>query len=340
MLRWKYSRPLLGLLLLVLAIAPLFTNNPLGKPGLQQTMAVAFVWGALALTYDLLFGFTGLLSFGHALYFATGVYVSCILINHDVVSWWLAALIAIAVSSILAFLVGAASLRTTGITFAMVTLAFGEAGHVIVNRNFFNLTGGENGIALNADNVPQIWIGVFNTKFIYWLALAALIFTYAVIWWVTESSAGKVFSALRDNEQRVQVLGLNTQHFKLLAFVISAALAAMLGFVMLIAAGSAAPRFAESGVTIALLLMVVIGGAVTRWGAVLGGIFYSFASTRMQDLTQQESFKSIPKWIGGPIAEPALLLGLIFILIVMFSPGGLSGAYYRLRLKALTRKSS
>ncbi len=86
--------------------------------------------------------------------------------------------------------------------------------------------------------------------------------------------------------------------------------------------------------------MVVIGGAVTRWGAVLGGIFYSFASTRMQDLTQQESFKSIPKWIGGPIAEPALLLGFIFILIVMFSPGGLSGAYYRLRLKALTRKSS
>ena len=117
---------MLGLLLLVLAIAPLFTNNPLGKPGLQQTMAVAFVWGALALTYDLLFGFTGLLSFGHALYFATGVYVSCILINHDVVSWWLAALIAIAVSAILAVLVGAASLRTTGITFAMVTLAFGE----------------------------------------------------------------------------------------------------------------------------------------------------------------------------------------------------------------------
>lgn len=340
MLRWKYSRPLLGVLLLVLAIAPLFSGNPLGKPGLQQTMAVAFIWGGLALTYDLLFGFTGLLSFGHALYFATGVYVSCILINHQVMVWWLAALTAILISVILAILVGVASLRTTGITFAMVTLAFGEAGHVIVNRNFFNLTGGENGIALNADFVPQFWIGVFNTKYIYWTALAALILTYLIIWWVTESSAGRVFAALRDNEQRVQVLGLNTQRFKLLSFVISAALAAMLGFVMLIAAGSAAPRFAEAGVTIALLLMVVIGGAVTRWGAVLGGIFYSFASTRMQDLTQQESFKSIPKWIGGPIAEPALLLGLIFILIVMFSPGGLSGAYYRIRLKVLARKSS
>jgi branched-chain amino acid transport system permease protein len=71
MLRWKYSRPLLALLLIFLALAPMFTSLPLGKPGLQQTMAVAFIWGALALTYDLLFGFTGLLSFGHALYFAT-----------------------------------------------------------------------------------------------------------------------------------------------------------------------------------------------------------------------------------------------------------------------------
>jgi branched-chain amino acid transport system permease protein len=340
MLRWKYSRPLLALLLVVLAIAPMFTSLPLGAPGLQQTLAVAFIWGALALTYDLLFGFTGLLSFGHALYFATGVYVSCILINKEIVPWWLAAIIAIIASGVLAALVGAASLRTTGITFAMVTLAFGEAGHVIVGRNFFNLTGGENGIALNADFIPQIWIGVFNTKYIYWTALLALIITYVVIWWVTESSAGKVFAALRDNEQRVQVLGLNTQRFKLLSFVISGTLAGMLGFVMLIAAGSAAPRFAESSVTIALLLMVVIGGAVTRWGAVLGGIFYSFASTRMQDLTQQESFKTIPEWIGGPIAEPALLLGIIFIFIVMFAPGGLSGAYYRLRLRALTRKSS
>jgi branched-chain amino acid transport system permease protein len=161
-----------------------------------------------------------------------------------------------------------------------------------------------------------------------------------VIWWVTESSAGRVFAALRDNEQRVQVLGLDTQKFKLLSFVISGTLAGMLGFVMLIAAGSAAPRFAESTVTIALLLMVVIGGAVTRWGAVLGGIFYSFASTRMQDLTQQGSLESIPEWIAGPIAEPALLLGLIFIFIVMFAPGGLSGAYYRLRLRAITKKAS
>ena len=221
----------------------------------------------------------------------------------------------------------------------MVTLAFGEAGHVILERNFFDLTGGENGIALNADLIPQFWISVVNTKYIYWTALAAMALTYAVIWWVTESSAGRVFAALRDNELRVQVLGLNTQRFKLLAFVISAALAALLGDVMLLAAGSAAPRFADAGVTISLLLMVVLGGAVTRWGAVIGGIIYSVATTRMQDLTQQDSFKTIPKWIGGPISEPAFVLGLLFIFVVMFAPGGLSGAYYKLRLRAITKKS-
>lgn len=339
MLRWKYSRPALALLLLVLAVAPLISGNPLAKPGLQQTMAVAFIYGGLALTYDLLFGFTGLLSFGHSLYFGAGLYITCILINHDVAPWFIAMFIAVAITAVLATLIGAASLRTKGITFAMVTLAFGEAGHVIVNRNFFNLTGGENGIALQADKIPQFWIGVVNTKYLYWTALLVLIIVYAIIWWITESSAGRVFAALRDNELRVQVLGLNTQKFKLLSFVISASLASFLGVAMLLAAGSAAPRFADANLTIALLLMVILGGAVTRWGAVIGGVIYSYSTTRMQDLTQQPFFTKLPKVIGGPLSEPALILGVLFILVVMFAPGGLSGAYYKLRAKAIANKS-
>jgi branched-chain amino acid transport system permease protein len=81
MLRWKYSRSLLIAMTVIFAVLPFAGDNPLSKAGLQQTMAVAFLFGALALTYDLLFGFTGLLSFGHALYFASGIYVTAILIN-------------------------------------------------------------------------------------------------------------------------------------------------------------------------------------------------------------------------------------------------------------------
>ncbi len=338
MLRWRYSRPLLAIFIPLLFAAPLLGNNPLSHPGLQQTMAVAFLYGALALTYDLLFGFTGLLSFGHALFFASGMYLAALFINHDILVWWLAVIAAVAITTVLAILIGSASLRTGGITFAMVTLAFAEAGHVIISRNFGGLTNGENGIALNADKVPSIFIGVFNTKYLFWISLGTLVLVYFITWWVTESSAGRVFAALRDNETRVAVLGLKPARFKLLSFVIAASMASFIGVVMLMVSGSAAPRFASSDVTIALLLMVILGGAITRWGAVIGGIIYSVASTRLQDLSQSTALHSVPKIISGPLSEPTFILGLLFIFVVMFAPGGLSGAYYHLRLKVISKK--
>ncbi len=179
---------------------------------------------------------------------------------------------------------------------------------------------------------------MINTKFLFWLALAVLIFVYASIWWITESAAGRVFAALRDNETRISVLGLNPSRFKLLSFVIAGTLASVVGVAMLIVGGSAAPHFASAETTIALLLMVILGGPVTRWGAVLGGIIYSVASTRLADLSQSSALNSIPKIIKGPLSEPTFTLGLIFIFIVMFAPGGLSGAYYRLRFKYLNRE--
>ena len=329
---------MLGVLIAILGLGPIFNIRPLNEPGIQQTLAVAFLYGALALTYDLLFGFTGLLSFGHALFFAAGVYLTAIFVNTSHLPLAFAAMAAIAITAVLAALIGSASLRTKGITFAMVTLAFGEAGHVIIGRNFGNLTNGENGLALNADRIPQFFIGVVNTKFLYWLALIVLIFVYASIWWITESSAGRVFAALRDNETRISVLGLNPSRFKLLSFVISAILASVVGVAMLVVSGGASPRFASAETTIALLLMVILGGAVTRWGAVVGGIIYSIASTRLSDLSQSTALDSIPKIIKGPLSEPTFTLGLIFIFIVMFAPGGISGAYYKLRFKYLTRQ--
>lgn len=337
MLRWKYSRPLLGVIIILLALGPILNIRPLNEAGIQQTLAVAFLYGALALTYDLLFGFTGLLSFGHALFFASGVYLTAIFVNTSHWPLVIAAGGAVVITAILAALIGSASLRTKGITFAMVTLAFGEAGHVIISRNFGNLTNGENGLPINAERIPQIFIGVVNTKYLFWLALAVLIFVYASIWWITESSAGRVFAALRDNETRVSVLGLNPSRFKLLSFVIAAVLASVVGAAMLIVSGQAAPHFASAQTTIALLLMVILGGAVTRWGAVIGGIIYSIASTRLQDLSQSTALDSIPNFIKGPLSEPTFSLGLIFIFIVMFAPGGISGAYYRLRIKYLNR---
>jgi branched-chain amino acid transport system permease protein len=338
-LRWKYSKHFLTLLVAYFAVAPLLGFGFLKGPGIQQTFAVAFLWGALALTYDLLFGFTGLLSFGHALFFASGVYMTTIFVNRLEVNIIIAGFLAVLGTMLIAVIVGAFSLRTTGITFAMVTLAFGELGRVFIERNFWNLSQGDNGLPINAELLPQFLIGVLNTKFLYWLALLVLITVYISVWWLTETSAGRVFAALRDNELRVSVIGLKPSRFKLLSFTISAALASICGGAMAIVAGSASPRFATADVTIALLLMVILGGTVSRWGAVLGGMIYSIASTRLQDLNQAELVGKLPKIISGPLSEPTFILGLIFILIVMFAPGGLSGAYYRARFKYLNRNT-
>jgi branched-chain amino acid transport system permease protein len=249
----------------------------------------------------------------------------------------LAILGAVIFTAFLALLTGGAALRTTGITFAMVTLAFGQAGHVVIARDFGDFTNGDDGLPVNADRLPDFFIGVVNTKYLYLLALGVLVFIYFAAWWITESSAGRVFAALRDNEQRVSVLGLNPNRFKLLSFVLSAAMAALIGAAMLIVSGSASPRYASADITIALLLMVILGGPVTRWGAVLGGIVYSVLSTRLNVLGEGSAFDSLPSFIGGPLSEPAFTLGLIFILIVMFAPGGISGAYYRARFKYLNK---
>ena len=337
MLRWKFARPLLIAFTIFMAASPFLGLGELSRPGLQQTMAIACLYGALALTYDLLFGFTGLLSFGHALFFASGMYVTAILMNSYKWHFYPAVLVAVALTSILALLVGSASLRTTGIAFAMVTLAFGQAGHVIISRDFGGFTNGEDGLAINAEKVPGFLLGVMNTKYLFLLSLAVLVSIYLAAWWITESSAGRVFAALRDNEQRVSVLGLNPNKFKLLSFVLSASMAALIGSAMLVVGGLANPSYATADVTIALLLMVILGGPVTRWGAVLGGILYSLLSSRLTVLSESSALDSAPKFISGPLSEPAFTLGLIFILIVMFAPGGISGAYYRARYKYLNK---
>jgi branched-chain amino acid transport system permease protein len=338
MLRWKGSKFIILALLAFFAAGPFVGYLRLDNAGMQQTFALAFLFGALALTYDLLFGFTGLLSFGHALFVASGAYLTAIAVNRFEWSLFVAAFFALGVTWVLATLIGFAALRTKGITFAMVTLAFGEAGHVIISKNFGGYTNGENGLPLRADLIPDFLVGVANTKYLYWMALIGLILIYLASWWITESSAGRVWQGLRDNEVRVSVIGLSPTRFKLLAFVVSATMAAFVGVLILLVQGIASPRLATAEITIALLLMVIIGGAATRWGAVLGGMIYSIASYRLQDLNQGELIGDLPKVISGPLAEPTFILGIIFILIVMFAPGGISGAYYRARLKYVTKK--
>jgi branched-chain amino acid transport system permease protein len=297
----------------------------LNSPGTLNVLALMLVFGGVALTYDLLFGFTGLLSFGHALYFALGVYLTAI----GTTKWgwplWQTLLVTAVVALVVPVVLGSVSLRVGGIAFAMVTLAFAEAGSIVVDNNPRQWTGAEEGVTVNYEKLPEAFVGVINTDNLYWLALAYVAVVFAVVSWVVDSSPGRVLQAIRENERRVEILGLQPFRYKLFAFVLASFLATAGGVVYALILQTATPSVTTPAFTLGLLLMVVIGGAGTRWGAILGGALYTFLDNRLPSWTGSETIQNLPSAIETPLSEPLFVLGTLFILIVFFLPGGLAG---------------
>jgi branched-chain amino acid transport system permease protein len=300
-------------------------SSELNSPGTLQLLGLMLVFGGVALTYDLLFGFTGLLSFGHALYFAVGVYLTAIATTKWDWSLLQALGFTALIGIVLPLVLGSVSLRVGGIAFAMVTLAFAEAGSILVDKNPHGWTGGEEGVPVAYQKLPEAFVGVLNTKNLYWLALGYLAVVFVLVNWAVDSSPGRVWQAVRENERRVEILGLQPFRFKLTAFVLSAFLATAGGVVYVLLIGGATPQVTTPAFTLSLLLMVVIGGAGTRWGAVLGGMVYTFLDNRLLDWSDSQRIQDLPNVLSTPLSEPLFVLGTLFILLVFFLPGGLAG---------------
>ncbi|MBS2962673.1 branched-chain amino acid ABC transporter permease [Actinocrinis puniceicyclus] len=306
-------------------------DGPLDSPGVLQLLAVCLLFAGLALSYDLLFGHTGIMSFGHGLFVTGGMYVTTILVNHAGYGLVPAALAGLGVGLAAALVLGSVALRVDGIGFAMVTLAFGQAVSLLVVSGSPALTGGEQGQTLNAGAVPAALSGVRNTANLYWLALGYLAVCAAVLWWLTTSVPGRVMRAVKENERRVEVLGLNPYLFKLLAFVVAGLLATGGGVVYLLLLGGATPVVAGSDFTLGLLVMVVLGGAGRRWGVVAGAVLYAYADQSLTRLSGSASVAALPGALRGPLQQPLFLLGVCFVAVVFFLPGGLATLPARLR---------
>jgi len=326
-----------AVLLAVFAVLPLLSVDlprllpgPLDSPGTLQLLALCLTFAGVALSYDLLFGTTGLLSFGHALYFALGVYIPAIALTKW--EWSLpASLLLLAVVAIVVPLaLGAVSLRVGGIAFAMVTLAFAQAGNVIVQTNPDGLTGGDEGFGLNYEALPSFLVGVFNTKYLYWLALGYAAAVFLIARAAIGSSTGHVWHAIRDNERRVEVIGLRPYPYKLIVFVLASFLAAWGGFLWLLLVG-VTPEVTSATLTLTLLVMVVLGGAGARFGAMIGGFFYTLLDYRLRNLAGEERIQDLPDVLRIPLSEPLFLLGALFVAVVYFVPGGLASLPARLR---------
>ncbi|HHU39540.1 MAG TPA: branched-chain amino acid ABC transporter permease [Propionibacterium sp.] len=332
--RWGYVIGAAVVLLLV--FLPLLNIPGLGilpgptyTAGSMHLMAFTMLMVALALTYHLLFGVAGLLSFGHALYFSVGVYGLAIVMDRTDIPLVPAALLVIVIGIAVANVLGAISLRVSGISFAMVTLAFAQAANVLVRRNPGRVTGGDEGLSLRTAHVPDFLVGVVNTRNLYWVALAVLVVVYLITVWLENSRLGHSVAAVRENETRVRVLGGRPYLVKLITFAVAGTLATFVGIVYLLLQSGASHTATGTEFTLSLLVMVVLGGVGKRWGAILGAVVYTLLDQRLVALAQSPVIANLPPFLHIPLSEPMFLLGTLFILVVIFLPGGLTSALER-----------
>lgn len=308
------------LLALFPLLAGLVTGEPpnAGRPKFWQGLLIqAYIFAVYALSYDILMGYAGILSFGHAMFFGTGVYTTAMLLKHA--GWGLGTIFVtvLLVTFLQGLLFGLVSLRVQGVYFAMVTLAFAEAFHILSEAtDFRRWTGAEDG--LHGIPVPDIINPTDQRLHFYYLALFFMLVVYLIARRVLNSPTGRVIIAIRENETRAATLGYNTFVYKLIAFVFSGMLAGLAGMLHALWNLNASPAVLSVNTTIDALLMTIIGGAGTLVGPMLGA-----GVLQLLGYFLNRTFG--PRW--------PLVFGVVFILIVLFLPYGIVGTWNRWRAR-------
>ncbi|MGH2716640.1 MAG: branched-chain amino acid ABC transporter permease [Thermoleophilaceae bacterium] len=262
------------------------------------------LWGLFAVSIDLLLGFTGLLSFGHAAFWGMGGYVGGLAAKSLGLPFPLAALVGAAAGAALALPLGYLAIRRRGIYFAMVTLAFAQMLFYVANE-WRDVTGGENGL----QGIPRLLPGlsVARSGDFYYAALPLVLFGFFAAYRIVHSPFGHVLVAIRDNEARAQALGYATWRYKLLAFVLSGALAGLAGSLFALAHGFASLDLLHWSTSGTAVLMTILGGIGTLWGSVLGAAIVLLLRDALATLTDASG----------------VVTGAIFVLIVLAFRRGL-----------------
>lgn len=300
----------------------------------QSVFIEIFILGILTMSYNLLFGFTGVISFGHALFFGSAGYILGLCLEYVAIDTSLGLALGIALAIIfcglMGLLVGVATLRLKGVYFAIFTLAVAEMFFIFASR--WQLTRAEDGFAIS--ELP-VWIDPSQSRLnFYFIALALFVLTFLFIKRLVHSPTGAVLKAIRENEDRAQTLGFDTLRYKLFAIVVASMLAGAAGLLQVILNKKVGPELLSIDYTVNPLLMTIIGGVGTLWGPIIGasGLF-------LLDIFLRDSQFSV----GGMTINVAniwgLLLGGIFIAAVIVFPLGIVGTSQRLWMRLKAKKS-
>lgn len=297
----------------------------------QGQLIAFFIMAVYAMSYDILIGYTGILSFGHAAFFGSGAYAMALFWKHvapDFISKYnvtlpgganiteislliVSILIVIVISILLGLLFSATSARVRGVYFAMITLAIADAIYLLSKAtDFSKWTRADEG--LHGFMIPA-WLNPTSHRLqFYFLMLAFCVIVFLVLRRITESPTGRLFTALRENENRVSMIGYNPVTYRAISFMVSAVVAGLAGAMWSIWNNSATPSMTSALTTINALIMTIMGGLGTLIGPILGaGLMQIFG----QFLSQ---------WFGQ---RWPLVFGIIFIGLVMFLPYGIVGTF-------------
>lgn len=280
------------------------------------------IYGLLAMSLDVLLGYTGLLSFMHNAYMGVGAYtVGLFLIHVSPSSVWLAGLAGIVVTLLIALPVGWVQVRTGGLAFALLTLAFGMMFYTIVWK-WYDLTGGDDGLM----GVPQPDISLGGISLgssgdptnMYLFTLFMVLIAFLLTWRIIHSPFGAVLEAIRENEERASFVGINVRRYKLYGWMYACMLASVSGGLFILYRGYIGPTTMSAFAGAGVLMMVLLGGMGSLWGPIVGAGIFLFMQDYISTMTEH--------W--------ELFVGLVVILLVLFMPRGFAGlGDYLMRFK-------
>lgn len=275
-------------------------------------------WALFAVALDILLGFTGLLSFGHAAFWGGSAYVTGLVAVHVGVPFPVAILAGAVFAMLLALPVGYLSVRRSGIYFAMVTLAFGQMVFFVAYQ-WSGLTGGENGL----QGVPKSFFGVELVEteafYFYYAAIPIIALGMWAAWRIVHSPFGRVLVAIRDNTPRARALGYDVERYKVIAFVLSAGLSGLAGGVFAISHGFVALPALDWTTSGEVVLITVLGGMGTLWGGTIGAAIIIV----MEDQLASAGFEGT-----------GIIVGTVFVLVVLLFRRGIWGTGRHLLMKA------
>jgi branched-chain amino acid transport system permease protein len=339
--RSRWLAAALVMMVLALAFAPFLF------PG-SKALGVAakmLVFVLLVASYDLLLGYTGIVSFAHTMFFGIGAYGVAIASTRlgptfGAIAIGLAA--ALAVSLALSFVIGLFSLRVKAIFYAMITLAVATAFQTLASQ-LSDFTGGEDGLTFKNPEVlspsfepfenPVLGVAVDGKLFTYYLVFAVVVVLFLALLRIVNSPFGRVLQAIRENDFRAEAIGYRTVVYRTLSNVLGALFATVAGALLALWLRYTGPDTTLSfEIMLDILLIVVIGGMGTLYGAVVGSVIFVFAQNYLQDLLKigQGALEGVP--LLGQLVSPdrwLLWLGVLFVLAVYHFPSGIVG---RLRL--------